>query len=786
MSTPPPVAERPLPSLFRVAWLVVAFALRRTSNRLAALRRKKNAAPNTRTATARKASTGGFLIVVFSSMFLFSSTSQAYRLVSNLARLMRDQDSGPLDFAANAGIWYGSGPESPMLVPLGLATLLLSASVIMIAVAGTSQDLAKVEASFEWWFTFPIPARGLLLARVIEVAFANPFAWLVLTPFFSVTFACAGFSWLGLPLGLLCTVYVGLIAGCLRIVTETALRTWLSLRNVARLQAVLSVLSSLPLVVVFATTSPEWLEKFVRFAEAWPRFALINVLSPIAIAAGGARACQAALACTAFALGAVALATHFGSWVLRDGLLTSTGPNQGRRGRPLPSADRRRSPFGPLVQKELRLLFRDRTLFSQTFVVPGVVLAIQLLMNHGVSRALTESPRHAAGIAFGVAAYALATGACNTLAVEVPVIWLYLTIPKRLDRLLIDKAIFWSGLGSLMALAVYGCAAVMGHWNPLGGAAMFALVLVGVTLNAFIATGIGVLGTQALESDARRRIPVAMTYLYMVLGSTFAYALYAPSAWAKFAQVILSSLLAYALWQKVRDHAPFLLDPNEKPAPNLAVADGVIASLAFFILQGLLSLWFRSLDYSSGASLLFAFTLAGVLAGAVILISLWHSGVPNLLSAVGLRMPERGLMRGVLTGVTTGLACGLLAKVYLGLVEHVDFLRRLRDETVSLPSGSGLSPWFALLAIVAAPVFEEFIFRGVLFGGFRRSFGALAAAAASAAVFAIVHPAIASAPVFVLGFAAALIYERERSLLVPMAAHMTYNALVVGLALRSS
>jgi hypothetical protein len=244
--------------------------------------------------------------------------------------------------------------------------------------------------------------------------------------------------------------------------------------------------------------------------------------------------------------------------------------------------------------------------------------------------------------------------------------------------------------------------------------------------------------------------------------------------------------LAYALWQKVRDHAPFLLDPSEKPAPQLAVADGVIAALAFFILQGLLTLWFKSLDYSSAASLLFAFALAGLLAGTVILFSLWRSGVPQLLHSVGLRMPKRGLFLGLLLGLATGLACGALARGYLGIVEHVDVLRRLRDETVSLsdPNGHGLSPWFAVLAIVAAPVFEGFIFRGVLFGGFRRSLGALAAAAASAAVFAIVHPAIASAPVFVLGFAAALIYERERSLLVPMAAHMTYNALLVGLATR--
>ena len=81
------------------------------------------------------------------------------------------------------------------------------------------------------------------------------------------------------------------------------------------------------------------------------------------------------------------------------------------------------------------------------------------------------------------------------------------------------------------------------------------------------------------------------------------------------------------------------------------------------------------------------------------------------------------------------------------------------------------------LALVAAPLFEEFIFRGLIFGGLRRSFGVWPATLASAAVFAIVHPAIAIAPVFVMGVCAALLYERTRSLLAPMLAHAVYNAL---------
>ena len=51
---------------------------------------------------------------------------------------------------------------------------------------------------------------------------------------------------------------------------------------------------------------------------------------------------------------------------------------------------------------------------------------------------------------------------------------------------------------------------------------------------------------------------------------------------------------------------------------------------------------------------------------------------------------------------------------------------------------------------------------------------------ASAAVFAILHPALAIVPVFAMGVCAALVYERTRSLLAPMLVHAVYNACIVG------
>ena len=90
-----------------------------------------------------------------------------------------------------------------------------------------------------------------------------------------------------------------------------------------------------------------------------------------------------------------------------------------------------------------------------------------------------------------------------------------------------------------------------------------------------------------------------------------------------------------------------------------------------------------------------------------------------------------------------------------------------------------------VVSVLAAPVFEEFIFRGILYRGFRHSVRAPTAVAASALVFALVHPASTALPVFVMAVLAASGYERTGWLVTPLVTHMTYNAIVFGSALAS-
>jgi membrane protease YdiL (CAAX protease family) len=94
----------------------------------------------------------------------------------------------------------------------------------------------------------------------------------------------------------------------------------------------------------------------------------------------------------------------------------------------------------------------------------------------------------------------------------------------------------------------------------------------------------------------------------------------------------------------------------------------------------------------------------------------------------------------------------------------------------------------AALACVAlalvGPFVEEMLFRGLLTAAFRRRLGPWRTALLTAAVFALAHvlPRVIP-PVFILGLALALVYERVGSTLPGVLVHCLYNGIAVTAAL---
>jgi len=97
--------------------------------------------------------------------------------------------------------------------------------------------------------------------------------------------------------------------------------------------------------------------------------------------------------------------------------------------------------------------------------------------------------------------------------------------------------------------------------------------------------------------------------------------------------------------------------------------------------------------------------------------------------------------------------------------------------TTDSPALLGL---LVIFAVVIAPVFEEFVFRGFAYPALKQRFGMWPALALVSAVFALSHLHLPSiVPLFVLAIGLGLAYEWTGSLLAPITMHALFNAIMV-------
>jgi membrane protease YdiL (CAAX protease family) len=259
----------------------------------------------------------------------------------------------------------------------------------------------------------------------------------------------------------------------------------------------------------------------------------------------------------------------------------------------------------------------------------------------------------------------------------------------------------------------------------------------------------------------------------MLLSGFYGYGIWAAVWWQSLEIVLLAALLAFALWQKAADQLPYLLDPTAAPPARVSASDGLIAAMMFLVFQIVIAaIWHAIQPKLGGAALLGSFVGSGALTYGLIRLVYWRSKteqIPRVFSGA-----QRSSW---LIGASTGAMASVIGLIYLWVVQHFGLLA---DQSSNLFADPTRRYWLLALAILAAPIFEEFIFRGLIFGGLRRSMGLMPAAAASAAVFAVVHPPASIIPVFFLGLCTALAYERSRVLAAPMLTHAVYNAVVLG------
>jgi ABC-2 type transport system permease protein len=186
------------------------------------------------------------------------------------------------------------------------------------------------------------------------------------------------------------------------------------------------------------------------------------------------------------------------------------------------------------------------------------------------------------------------------------------------------------------------------------------------------------------------------------------------------------------------------------------------------------------------AQITFAYILAGLIVAGLALYTFWRQDVPDLWKKIGVTRIRDGVAaqpvwRGVLRAVAFGALAALGAIIYMRVLNLFPQgqIWKQDAELSSFLSRADRPVWICILVIVAAPLFEEFLFRGLIFQGLRRTTGPALAILGSAALFALVHPPISVIPVFGLGIAAAISFQMSGFLLAPILTHAVYNTIII-------
>ncbi len=689
-------------------------------------------------------------------------------------------------------LWCRPQGDRNMTVALGLFLSVLCAACLLNGLGSRSQDLGSVQWHVEWLLTFPARTGAIFLAEVIRNAVTNSLAWFLVLPFLLAVLLSRGWGWPALPLAVGMTLCLNLMLAGLQVVVEMALRKHLRLGRLKNLQAACTILGmGLFLLVVAVAVGRIGIAWLAGAARQLPELLLwLPWCLPMLVGRSGVPSAVPLLALPAAAAAATGAAVLLAERWARSGVVVQTSAYQGARG-----GAGARHPGRPrmpgLIGKEIRLLLRDRNYLAQTLIVPTLICVFQLALNPGLFQATRASFRHASALAFGAGAYALLFGGARLLTNEGGALWMLFTFPHDLEKLLRKKALFWGALATIFP-AVILIVSAWAHVPPIAALLTRSLVvLVGVFLFSLVAGGIGVLCADPFETDPQRKLSVSAMYLLMLLGGLYVSAVYARSLWETGVLVTTFAAVTCAIWQKVRERVGYLLDPTHTPPPTISIGDALIAAYAFFAMQTLFFLAFLEAGVGPAVAMALAYTLAGAVVAGGSLIIFRARKVPDLNAAIGVRTLDRGgrhLARSLAAGVPWGLAAGAFAVVYLWAVERIgplsELKQQLEQQTVHLlrydpGPGRGL---LVLLALFVAPVFEEYLFRGLLYGGLRRLVRPAAAMLVSAAAFAAMHQPIAVAPVFVLGVAAAMSYRRSGLLPAAIVTHLTYNAVAIAAA----
>lgn len=647
----------------------------------------------------------------------------------------------------------------------GLLLALIAVALVAGSIGAANLELGRAAWSFPWLFSFPAPTRAIVLAKVAEGALVQAFPWFLAFPAtwqFVRALDWDGPAWL---LALAATALVCAAIGGVRFSMETWLRLRLPVQQIRTVQGIGTLVSVggllLVMLVALGEETPAW---FLAAAESLAGIVRMSPTSwPLAVARGDG---LMALVGAGALLAVPVVATIASARLLRGGL-DRGGERAPRRAQAAGATSGGFAPLG-VLRKELLLLARDRSFLIQTLCVPVFVVVVQMAV----------MPAHRGGdglsvvMCYFLSVTATSTGCFLVLSSEGKALWLTLAQPASLAAMLTRKVRLWSGVGAALACTVF-LGLALGKGRPIDGSFVFDLVCLGVGAHgaAWLAAGIGVLSVDPTADTIPRMPRPRHMYLFLFLAGTYVAGLASDEVPQRLAAMLVFTTLAWSLWQRAGDRLAWLFDADAMPTARFGAYDAGAAVTTFLVLQSVTTLVCLAADAEELAMPL-GFAIAGGLTLLVWSVALAMRGVA-LREVFGFDAHAASAKgRSLLVGLLVGAALGA------GAIAWLPFATELGLAPAETEATRAQLVAFAWLAIVAAPLVEEPLFRGILLRALDRSTTPIVAAVWSSALFAVLHPVVSWLPVFALGLAAAILRQRTNWLPACIVAHAAYNAVV--------
>lgn len=165
-------------------------------------------------------------------------------------------------------------------------------------------------------------------------------------------------------------------------------------------------------------------------------------------------------------------------------------------------------------------------------------------------------------------------------------------------------------------------------------------------------------------------------------------------------------------------------------------------------------------------------TALGFLLVPIAVASRWgEASVRQALGRLGMRRFRPSAIKWMVASIAAYLVFAALYAGIFGVPEQED-----------IAEGFGALPVQILLIVIAAPISEELLFRGMVFGGLRNHMPRIAAALTGGMVFGGLHALTglsAVPPLIAFGFILCLLYEKTGSIVPGIILHMLNNSVAL-------